>query len=77
MNNEFIEIYDELSKLYSNDTINRLLLNERAANQRYWYNILKKVVDSPMKYNKKFEAINGVLSTMKDEIDRYESPRKT
>lgn len=67
-----MNIHDEVLNLVGADRYNKLILSERAANQRHWYSLLKKLVDSPMKYEDRLNAISGALAAMKDEADRYD-----
>lgn len=60
------EVVDELSE-EGRLKLNQLILLERAANQRHWLNRLDSVA----------VRLSEITKDMREEADRYDSPRKT
>lgn len=67
--NKVLELYDQVQKKAGVENVNKLILNERAANQRYWSQKLEMALQDKLNLA---SSVKSVISEMRTQAERYE-----
>ena len=76
-----IELYDEAHKKLGLELFNKLILTERALNQRHWAKGIRNALE-PLKETQKtqpgqIKRVLSVVEKMEEQADEYDPPRET
>ena len=67
--NKILELYNEVQEKAGVENVNKLILSERAANQRYWSQKLELALQDKLNLA---SSVKSVVSEMRAQAERYE-----